>query len=211
MIANVYVDGFGLYYGSLKNTIYKWLDIGKLCNEIYPELSIKRIRYFTAKLDPRKNDPGIQERQKAILRALKTIPNLSIVYGMYRSHYVRLPSGSDYRKGIVNFVEVFKTEEKGSDVNLATYMMDDAYRKEIEVAVLISNDTDFLSPIKFLKGRQIKIWILSPTTRPNRWPAYLLINLADRADEITVDKLRDCQFPNILKDNDGTFSKPTNW
>ena len=180
MIANVYVDGFGLYYGSLKNTIYKWLDIGKLCNEIYPELSIKRIRYFTAKLDPRKNDPGIQERQKAILRALKTIPNLSIVYGMYRSHYVRLPSGSDYRK-------------------------------EIEVAVLISNDTDFLSPIKFLKGRQIKIWILSPTTRPNRWPAYLLINLADRADEITVDKLRDCQFPNILKDNDGTFSKPTNW
>ncbi|MCH8837721.1 MAG: NYN domain-containing protein [Candidatus Marinimicrobia bacterium] len=211
MIANVYVDGFGLYYGSLKNTIYKWLDIGKLCNEIYPELSIKRIRYFTAKIDPRKNDPGIQDRQKAILRALKTIPNLSIVYGMYRSHYMRLPSGGDYRKGIVNFVEVFKTEEKGSDVNLATYMMDDAYRGEIEVAVLISNDTDFLSPLKFLGGRQIKVWILSPTTRPNRSPASLLINLADRADEITVDKLRDCQFPTILSDKDGTFTKLTNW
>ncbi len=211
MIANVYVDGFGLYYGSLKDTVYKWLDIGKLCNEIYPELSIKRIRYFTAKVDPRKNDPGIQERQKAILRALKTIPNLSIVYGMYRSHYVRLPSGGDYRKGIVNFVEVFKTEEKGSDVNLATYMMNDAFRKEIEVAVLISNDTDFLAPIKFLKGRQIKIWILSPTIRPNRRPAPLLINRADRADEISVDKLRDCQFPTTLRDKDGTFSKPPNW
>ena len=211
MIANVYVDGFSLYYGSLKETAYRWLDIGKLCNEMYPELSIKRIRYFTAKVDPRKDDPGIQDRQKAILRALRTIPNLSIVYGRYRSHYVRLPSGGDYRKGIVNFVEVFKTEEKGSDVNLATYMMDDAYRKEIEVAVLISNDTDFLSPLRFLKGRQIKVWILSPTTRPSRWPASLLINHADRADEIPVDKLRDCQFPAILKDKDGTFSKPDSW
>ena len=211
MIANIYVDGFSLYYGSLKETVYKWLDIGKLCNEMYPELSIKRIRYFTAKIDPRKDDPDIQDRQKAILRALRTIPNLSIVYGRYRSHYVRLPSGGDYRKGIVNLVEVFKTEEKGSDVNLAAYMMDDAYRKEIEVAVLISNDTDFLSPLKFLNGRQIKVWILSPTTRPNRKPASLLINCADRADEIPVDKLRDCQFPTILKDEDGTFSKPPNW
>jgi len=211
MIANVYVDGFSLYYGSLKETAYRWLDIGKLCNEMYPELSIKRIRYFTAKVDPRKDDPGIQDRQKAILRALRTIPNLSIVYGRYRSHYVRLPSGGDYRKGIVNFVEVFRTEEKGSDVNLATYMMDDACRKEIEVAVLISNDTDFLCPIKFLKARQIKIWLLSPTTRPNRRPASLLINRADRADEIPVDKLRDCQFPTILKDKNGTFPKPANW
>ncbi|MCH7521732.1 MAG: NYN domain-containing protein, partial [Candidatus Marinimicrobia bacterium] len=168
MIANVYVDGFGLYYGSLKETAYKWLDIGKLCSEMYPELSIKRIKYFTAKVDPRRDDPGIQDRQKIILRALRTIPNLSIIHGRYRSHYVRLPSGDDYRRGIVNFVEVFKTEEKGSDVNLATYMMDDAYRKEIEVAVLISNDTDFLSPLKFLKGREVKVWILSPTTRPNR-------------------------------------------
>lgn len=122
-----------------------------------------------------------------------------------------MPSGKDYRRGIVNFVEVFKTEEKGSDVNLATYMMDDAYRKEIEVAVLISNDTDFLSPLKFLKGRQVKVWILSPTTRPNRSPASLLTNRADRTDEISVDKLRDCQFPTILKDKDGTFSKPPNW
>ncbi len=211
MIANVYVDSFSLYYGSLKETAYRWLDIGKLCSEMYPELSIKRIRCFTAKVHPRKNDPGIQNRQKAILRALSTISNLSIVYGRYTSHYVRLPSGDDYRKGIVNFVEVFKTEEKGSDVNLSAYMMDDACRREIEVAVLISNDTDFLSPIRFLKGRQIKVWILSPTTRPNRWPASLLINRADRADEITVDQLRDCQFPTTLKDKDGTFSKPANW
>ncbi len=211
MIANIYVDGFSLYYGSLKETVYKWLDIGKLCNEMYPELSIKRIRYFTAKVDPRKDDPDIQDRQKAILRALRTIPNLSIIYGRFRGHYVRLPSGDDYRKGMVNLVEVFKTEEKGSDVNLAAYMMNDAYKKEIEVAVLISNDTDFLSPLKFLKGRQIKVWILSPTTRPNRKPASLLINCADRADEITVDKLRDCQFPTVLKDGNGTFSKPASW
>ncbi|MEE9465465.1 MAG: NYN domain-containing protein [Candidatus Neomarinimicrobiota bacterium] len=211
MIANVYVDGFSLYYGSLKGTAYKWLDIGKLCNEMYPEVSIKRIRYFSAKVHPRRNDPGIQDRQKAIRRALLTIPNLTIVDGRYDGHYVWLPSGEDYKRGIVNFVEVFKTEEKGSDVNIASYMMDDAYRGEIEVAVLISNDTDFLAPIKFLKGRHIKVWLFSPTTRPDNEPAWLLTNCADRCDEITVDQLRDSQFPTNLKDVNGTFTKPTSW
>lgn len=211
MIANVYVDGFSLYFGSLKGTAYKWLNIGKLCDEMYPEISIKRIRYFTAKVHPRRDDPGVQDRQKTIRRALLTIPNLSIVYGRYESHYVRLPSGVDYRRGIVNFVEVFKIEEKGSDVNVASYMMDDAYRREIEVAILISNDTDLLAPVKFLKGRGIKVWMFSPTTRPDRTPAYLLTNCADRVDEITVEQLRDCQFQTNLEDNNGSFSKPSSW
>ena len=29
--AYVYVDGFNLYYGALKRTPYKWLDLGKFC------------------------------------------------------------------------------------------------------------------------------------------------------------------------------------
>ncbi len=31
MLTNVYVDGFNLYYGCLKGTPYRWLDLGALC------------------------------------------------------------------------------------------------------------------------------------------------------------------------------------
>jgi hypothetical protein len=37
---------------------------------------------------------------------------------------------------------VIKTEEKGSDVNLATYLLLDAFKQDCEAAVVISNDSD---------------------------------------------------------------------
>ena len=49
MITNVYVDGFNLYYGCLKGTPHKWLDLEALCAVMMPTNDIKRIRYFTAR------------------------------------------------------------------------------------------------------------------------------------------------------------------
>jgi hypothetical protein len=48
--ANVYVDGFSLYYAALKRTPYKWLDLRKLSPFMLPNDRIHRIRYFTANL-----------------------------------------------------------------------------------------------------------------------------------------------------------------
>lgn len=31
MRVNVYVDGFNVYYGCIKGTVFKWLDILTLC------------------------------------------------------------------------------------------------------------------------------------------------------------------------------------
>ena len=67
MKTNVYVDGFNLYYRCLRNTPYKWLDIHKLCQLILPKNSIHRIRYFTALVDARPNDPAQPQRQQAYL------------------------------------------------------------------------------------------------------------------------------------------------
>jgi len=50
--ANVYVDGFNLYYGALKGTPLKWLDIAALCRLLLPGDTINRIRYFTARIQP---------------------------------------------------------------------------------------------------------------------------------------------------------------
>jgi NYN domain len=42
---------------------------------------------------------------------------------------------------------VIKTEENGSDVNLATYLLLDAFKKHCQAAVVISNDSDLKEPI----------------------------------------------------------------
>ena len=47
-------------------------------------------------------------------------------------------------------VEVIKTQEKGSDVNLATFLLLDAFRQESDIAVVISNDSDLKEPIRVL-------------------------------------------------------------
>jgi hypothetical protein len=81
--ANIYVDGFNLYYGALKNTPYRWLDIAKLCRIMLPHDTINQIKYFTALVNPRPTDPDQLTRQQIYLRALQTIPNLEIIYGHF--------------------------------------------------------------------------------------------------------------------------------
>jgi len=73
---------------------------------------------------------------KVHLRALETIPGLSIHYGHYLSHVTRMPLANAPPRG-ARTVEVVKTDEKGSDVNLATYMLLDAFQHDCTVAVVI--------------------------------------------------------------------------
>lgn len=80
----VYVDGFNLYYGALRGRPYRWLDLCEFSRRLLkPYNSIRQIRYFTARVNPTKRDPTVAERQQAYLRALETIPNLSIHYGQF--------------------------------------------------------------------------------------------------------------------------------
>jgi hypothetical protein len=81
MRTHVYVDGFNLYYGALRGTAFKWLDIAEMCRLLLPAHDIRRIVYCTARVNGRPTDPEQPQRQQAYLRALRTIPNLDIVYG----------------------------------------------------------------------------------------------------------------------------------
>lgn len=69
---NVYVDGFNLYYGAVKGTAYRWLDLRKLSQGLLkPEHEINRIRYFTARIAASTSDPTAPDRQATYLRALQ--------------------------------------------------------------------------------------------------------------------------------------------
>ncbi len=75
----MYVDGFNLYYGCLKGTPYRWPDLSALCDRMLRDDSeVVAIKYFTAKVSPRAGNPHQAQRQQAYIRALDTIPNLSV-------------------------------------------------------------------------------------------------------------------------------------
>lgn len=147
----VYIDAFNLYYGALKGTRYKWLDVSRLCRLLLPKNQVVRIHYFTARLSARPNDPGQPLRQQLYLRPLQTIPNLTITYGHFLSQEVMMRV-ADPAPGQPRYVKVIKTEEKGSDVNIATLLLRDGYNGCYETAVLISNDSDLALPLQIVRN-----------------------------------------------------------
>ncbi len=204
MKANIYVDGFNLYYGALRNTPYRWLDIEKLCHIMLPHDDINQIKYFTALVTPRQADPNQLTRQKTYLRALQTIPNLEIIYGHFSRNYVTMTLAPP-KKG---YVRVIKTEEKGSDVNLAMHLLSDGYKNAYDVGVIISNDSDLLSPIKFVKTELDKtIGVLNPQKHPSR----MLSKNANFIKNIRKGVLSNSLFPTTLTDSRGSFRKPVTW
>lgn len=60
-------------------------------------------------------------------------------------------------------VFVDKTEEKGSDVNIAAHLLRDAYNHAFEVAVLITNDSDLVEPVRIVRHElNLPVGILNP-------------------------------------------------
>ena len=205
MITNVYIDGFNFYYGAVKGTPYKWLDFSALCRILLPGHKIRRIYYFTALLEARPGDSEKRQRQETYLRALRTMPNLKIVFGSFLTHVRNMPLANG--KGYVNVVS---TQEKGSDVNLAAQMLMDGFKNDYECAVVISNDSDLLRPIQMsIRDLGKKVGVLAPTQ--NRHPSRSLAANATFIKHIRPQVLAASQFPETLTDHHGTFRKPKDW
>jgi uncharacterized LabA/DUF88 family protein len=204
----VYVDGFNLYYGAVRGTPYKWLNIRRLSELLLPGHSIEAVKYFTARVSARKDDPQKPSRQQIYLRALRTLPGLEIVYGSFLSHDVMMLL-ADPSTGGPRFVRVTRTEEKGSDVNLATHLMHDAYLGRFDAAVLVTNDSDLLEPIRIVRRElKLEVGILNPH---NQTPSRVLLQHAAFVKQIRAGALRASQFPDELTDDKGPFRKPRTW
>ncbi len=207
MRTRIYVDAFNLYYGALKGTPYKWLDILALSKALLrPENEILGIKYFTALVTPRKNDPNQLTRQRMYLRALGTI-NAQVVYGHYLSHIVKMRKAT-FKAGEAPFVQVIKTEEKGSDVNIASHMLVDAFSDLYDCAVLISGDSDLATPVKMIVSKfGKKVGILNP----QKIECKALKAEASFYKHIRTAALGAAQFAPTLKDAHGVFHKPMGW
>src|SRR3990172_12829304 len=131
---HVYVDGFNLYYGAVRGTPYKWLNIRRLSELLLPGHSIDAVKYFTARVSARKDDPQKPSRQQIYMRALRTLPGLEIVYGSFLSHDVMMPL-ADPAPGTPRFARVTRTKKKGSAGKIRTPPTNNANKKKFRAAV----------------------------------------------------------------------------
>lgn len=207
MKTNIYIDGFNLYYGAVKRSPYKWLNLDRMCQLLLPQNQINKIKYFTALVNARPNDPQQPIRQQTYLRSLRTIPHLEIIEGHFlTSEISMLVAGSP--PNAPRYARVIKTEEKGSDVNLATHLLNDGYKKDYEMAVVITNDSDLLEPIRIVRYElNLPVGLLNPHKRPSR----ALLPHVNFIKQIRQGVLAASQFPGKLTDAQGTFHKPASW
>ena len=187
MTLNVYVDAFNLYYGCLMDTPYKWLNLRTLCELSFPADHIKDIHYFTARIKPNPHDPDKHVRQDTYFRALRTVPGLHIHEGTYSRKAVKLPLHPIPAPPTPpTLVKVVKIEEKGSDVNLATRLLIDAFDKAFDAAVVITNDSDLAEPIRQVRrkfGYRVMILVPRPTVPRQLWFIQCALSLELPSDK----------------------------
>jgi uncharacterized LabA/DUF88 family protein len=213
----VYVDGFNLYYRALKKTNHKWLNLEALCKAVLPaHCDIVRINYYTARISGR-IDPTSPRDQNSYLSALKTLPCVHTHYGSFQvkdkvmflsQPLVFQPPFVTAPAPLPKFASVVKSEEKGSDVNLGVHLVRDAFTAAFEHAVVITNDTDLVEPIRIVvKDADLPLTLMTPVSKP----AESLRQLATHVRHIDAHLGRS-QFPDPVIDQNGKpIPKPVGW
>jgi len=216
----VYVDGFNLYYRMLKDRpALKWLNQVALARAMLsPAHNVVRLNYYIARVSARAHDPLAPARQAIYLNALSTVPEIAIHEGAFMTSEPFMPlaappaakpNGYVWTLPPPNRVKVTKSEEKGSDVNLGSHLVRDAFTNAFDVAVVVTNDTDLVEPIRIAvqeAGKRVGLLV------PVRYPSQSLINVASFYLHIRPGHLSKAQFPTVIKLADGTqITKPATW
>ena len=203
----VYVDGFNLYYRALKGTPHKWLNLVALSQRLVaPGDTIEFVRYFTARVSARAGDPDAPRRQQILFNALRSELKVIFHLGTFLANTKWRPLASNPAK----FVEILNTEEKGSDVNLAVHLVNDAWLNRYDVALVMSQDSDLIEPMRIAKDERGKkiglIWLDGGRPNPKMVAASSFARHISNADLVAS------QFPNPIVKLDGTqILKPATW
>ena len=103
---------------------------------------------------------------------------------------------------------MLRTEEKGSDVNLATLLVAEAFKGEFQAAAVLSTDSDLALPIELIRAELgLPVGVLFPSGRYS----VELDRVASFKRTIHLSHLRKCQMPATLSDANGTIRKPASW
>jgi NYN domain len=203
----VYIDGWNLYYGAIKRSPYRWLDLYALSCGLLRGHSVERVKYFTARVDDRPEDLHQSQRQDTYIRALQTNPHVEVILGRFvtRTKSVRLAKP----KGKRLYDDALITEEKGSDVKLATHLVWDAAHGNMKCALVISNDSDLQESIDM--ARNLNVTVITCNPHGGRTDQANHLHGDDRRN-LRKKHLVDAQLPLVVIDADGKrIRRPKKW
>ena len=209
-----YIDGFNFYYSAVKGTPLRWLDFQALFQRVFPKNELAAIKYFTAKVNDKPDNPEQSLRQQVYWRALQTLPNLEIHHGHFRTRKTR----AKVVRPPPNFIEIYKTEEKKTDVNLASHLLVDGFRDRYDCAIVVSGDSDLVTPIQMVRDELNKpVGVLNPQRlsgpdrRVERKSAGLKHAASFYKKGLTWAQLEKSQFPDLIENTQGTVHRPKRW
>ena len=202
----IYIDGFNLYYGALKGTNSKWLDLDKLFTYLRKDDDIQEIKYFTALLDGAK-----RFNQETYLLAIETFSKIKIILGKFKQTTIECINPlCDYTGNrLFN-----KPEEKRTDVNLAIHMLSDSILDRCDRLILVSGDSDLVPAINMIKdiSPNKKVIVYIPARNPIRGAAVEIRSSADKHKTLPNNLLKKSQLPPHIPDSKGGFiNKPLGW
>jgi uncharacterized LabA/DUF88 family protein len=213
----VYIDGFNLYYRAARPLGHKWLNVAALAEAALPSTSkIVAVNYYTARVSGRV-DPTAPARQHAYLRALESLPLVKIHYGNFLTNekWAGLVQPPQFRPHCTtppdpppHVAYVWKTEEKGSDVNLGVHLVRDAFMKAFDHAAILTNDSDLTEPVRIVAQElNLPVTLLTPVSKPST----SLVRYASHVRHITP-YLGPCILPDpVILANGRKVSKPADW
>ncbi len=159
-----FVDGYNLFYGLLAGTPYKWLDLQGLLAHIlrvqHPGNTLESVSFFTTGVKPSLASRGTasKEAQDTYLRALIAL-GVEVFHGRHQLEPGKAPRFVDKRTPASrnDQVEIWKLEEKETDVHIAISMYRLAARQaklapeqRVGQLVLVSADTDMAPALRAL-------------------------------------------------------------
>lgn len=202
----VYIDGFNLYYGALRGGPNKWLDLQRYFTLLRPDDDLQHVRYFTARIVG-----PTSVNQEAYLRALETLPLVTIYLGKFKTKRVVCRVEACTFAGDRRFPT---PEEKRTDVNIAIYMLDDAYQDLCDRFIVVSGDSDLVPAVNIVKSRfpDKEVIVYVPSRSPVRGAAVELRSAADKNRGLPLALLKKCQLPPRVADGTGGgIEKPASW
>jgi uncharacterized LabA/DUF88 family protein len=232
---NAYIDGFNLYKSALeKRPDLKWLDLIQFSQGSQPGHSLNQVFYFTARIKERFQGDDAPRRQHAYLRALRAT-GVEIVLGRFTKDcdWLRLES-KEHRESLEPTLEdvegsiqsafnkswieaepdsmkanIWKFGEKGSDVNLASYLLMHVLRDGLEGALVISGDSDLATPIRIAKAFGAEIRVISPSKGS---PRVELREACTSFEELNPNKLLSYQLASNVSPTKGKLiTRPISW
>jgi uncharacterized LabA/DUF88 family protein len=125
----IFIDGSNFYYAIKRSFSKTNIDFEKFCNFLCSDNDLITIKYYNSPLN-RIDDSEAYKKQQRFFEYLFEVPLIDIYFG-------RLEKRPDGKKA-----------EKGVDVKLAVDLVVNAYKDNYDIAILVSNDADFIPAIQ---------------------------------------------------------------